>query len=251
MAQFAEDFYQQIKLGGEEEEKKIVSHFTQEIRKAIGDRSKLEKRWRRAHAMYEGLRPEKTHPWKGASNTNIPLVAIHASAIHARFMTTLFNPPGPFWHVRSRNPDYQDFSVSATDFLDWSRSNQFDLYDAVRDFAWDSIKLGMGVLKVSWIKREGTVYKNVEQSDGKFKIQKDTKTLEDRPNVEAVPPEKFIWPAGYDDVQTCPWVCHVNNYTKGQIKALKESKYIFGKIDDLVETFDSNDVTDRDRKSVV
>jgi len=244
MPKFAEGLYEQIETT-EEEAAAIVSHFTNQVRRGIADRSRLEKRWKRAHALYEGTRTDKNFPWKGASNTSIPLVAIHASAIHARFVTTLFNPPGPFWLVKARNPDFQDFSKSATDLLDWSRTNQFDLYDATRDFAWDSIKLGMGVLKATWLKREGTIYKHKKQKDGTFKVVKDTKVLEDRPNVEAVKPEKFVWSSGYDDIQTCPWLCHILNFTQGQIKGLKSSKFLFGDTDSLVEKFDSSDVTDR------
>src|SRR5437867_2079825 len=112
---FVEGLYEQLALTPEERVR-IATGYAEKVRKALGDRIILEQRWERAYRMFEGLRADKKFPWDGASNIHIPIVAIHASAIHARFMTTLFTPE-PFWHVRSRNSQFQDFSENAGEYL--------------------------------------------------------------------------------------------------------------------------------------
>lgn len=221
-----EELYQQITLTPEKETE-IASFFQREVEEGLAARKELETRWERALRLYDGKREEKNHPWKGASNIHIPLVAVHASAIHARFMTTLFTPE-PFWRVKAKAPDLQDFSRQATEYLDWSRQNQFNFYTAVRDFAWDSIKLGIGVMKVTWQRIRGPEVRYVRnQKNGKLEIVEDEVDIFDGPRVEAIPPHKFVWKSGYDDIQKAPWICHIMEFTRGEIKRMGKNKLLF------------------------
>ena len=246
------DLYEQISLS-KEEATTLADFYSTEVRKAIADRADLERRWERAYKLYEGLRPEKNYPWKGASNIHIPLVAIHASAIHARFMTTIFGSE-PFWRVRAKNPDLQDFSDAATEHLDWSRQNEFRLYDAVRDFAWDSIKYGLGILKITWRMRTGFVLFHELQKDGTYKIMEDERTIENRPHVEAIAPYMFVWPSDYPDVQTAPWVCHRIRYTPAELQEMEDDGWLHnvsGSIKGATSKTDHLDMIKGDSEGVI
>lgn len=243
MPKVAEGFYKQIELE-KDARLKLIDHFTEEINRAKGDRRELEERWERAHRLFEGRRTEKNFPWPGASNIHIPLVSSHVAAIHARFMTTLFTPE-PFWRVRARNPETQDFSTAATEFMEWAHINQFDWYGPVRDFSLDAIKLGIGILKVTWSRKRGKVFRYDENYD----IVEDDIDIEDQPKVEAVNPVHFLWPLDYDDIQTAPWICHEMIMTIGELKTLQSQGVLFN-VDKLIgaESTIKDDVTiERDR----
>lgn len=259
MARVVEELYEQIQLS-EDEEKQVGGYFFEEIRKALASRIELERRWERAYRLYEGIRPRKDFPWRGASNINIPLVAIHASAIHARFMTSLFTPE-PFWRVKSKNPDYQDFATAATEYLDWSQGNEFPFYEAVRDWAWDSIKVGLGVLKVTWKKRRGKQlrYEEVPKKSGvmgkigamfgatELKVVEDEVDIDDHPDVESIPTHHFVWPNGYHNVQTAPWVCHRMRLSPAQVEALYDQGWLHKGKDRIIGA----ETTIRDRIDIV
>lgn len=245
-----EDLYKQLTLT-DEQRKAIGTHFTDEVKKAIASRLELERKWERSYRLYEGLRPRKDFPWRGAANVNVPLVPIHASAIHARFMTSLFSPE-PFWRVRAKNPDYQDFAQAATDYLDWSQQSEFPFYEAVRDFAWDSIKYGLGVLKVTWKRRKGKKlrYERAEQGSAAgaepLTIAEDEVLIDDRPDVISIPPHLFVWPNGYDNIQTMPWICHMLRYSPEEVQALEDEGWLY----DVAETVKAVQVI-RDRIDMV
>lgn len=221
MAEVVEGFYRQIELE-ENRRSRLADHFHEVVNRAKADRRELEERWDKSQALYEGRRNEKRFPWPGASNIHVPLVSSHASAIHARFMTTLFAPE-PFWRVRAKNPDFQDFATSATNFMDWARQNQFPWYESVRDFSLDAIKLGLGILKVTWLRRRGPVFRYDED----YSIIEDEITIEDRPHVESVNPIDFLWPVDYDDIQTAPWIAHVQRFTPGELRSLQSDGFLF------------------------
>jgi hypothetical protein len=209
-----ETLYKQIDLPAESASK-LASYFQEQVMRGVADRADLEDKWERAHELFEGQRPPKNHPWPGCSNIHIPMVASHVVAIHARFMTTLFAPE-PFWRVRARNPDHVDFAKAATEYLDWARQNMFKWYEPIRDFSLDAINPGLGVLKITWRKREGKVYRY----DKDYNIVEDKAVIEDRPHVESISPDKFVWPAGYDNIQTCPWIAHIIDYTPADLRRL-------------------------------
>jgi hypothetical protein len=215
----AEELYEQLKFD-DKTARRIADELVSAVRRADTDRTELKEKWHRALALYEGKRPEKNFPWPGAANVHVPLVSSHVSAIHARFMTTFFTPE-PFWKVRSKNPELQDFADAATEYLDWSRQNEFPWYEVIRDWSLDVVKLGTGVLKITWKRRRGPMVRY----DEKYNVTRDDALLDDRPNVEAVEPEDFIWPAGFADVQEAPWVCHVLHYTPGEIRRLAKEGF--------------------------
>lgn len=214
-----EEFYQQAALSPEAAIK-LTSHFDSEINRALTDRADLEDKWERAHDLFEGKREPKNHPWIGASNIHVPMVASHVVAIHARFMTTLFAPE-PFWRVRAKDPEFKDFADDATEYMDWARQNLFDWYTAVRDFSLDAINPGLGILKLTWERLKGKTY----CYNDKYEIVENDEIISDKPKVESIPPNKFVWPAGYDNIQTCPWIAHIIEYTPGELKRLGASGY--------------------------
>lgn len=209
----------------EQEAQRLASDYTSTILRALADRVELETCWERAYKLYEGKRPERSFPWKGASNVHIPLVAIHGSAIHARFMTTIFGSE-PVWRVRARSPEQQDFATVATDYLEWARQNQFDFYNVVRDFAWDAIKFGLGIIRTGWTRRVGPLLAYEYAKDGTFQIvERDDVVIEDKPLLESVRPDRFIWPQGYDHVQKCPWIAFALRMSPDEVKQAYDDKY--------------------------
>jgi hypothetical protein len=217
----AEDLYKQFPLT-KEQETRVVAHFSTEVKKAKANRRDLEARWERAIKLHEGRRDPKNFPTKNASNVNVPMVPTHSAAIHARFMTSLFGQD-PLWKVQHRHPDYQDFAEQFTEYLDWGRTEQFPVYRAIRDFSYDAVKLGLGILKLSWLRRRGVEL----HYDEKFDIVEDEILVEDRPHVESIQPEYFVWADGSTDIQTAPWICHIRPFTPGQLVKRAKSKEIF------------------------
>lgn len=202
-----DELYRQISLTPERATT-VASEFATKVREAKAKRRDLEERWERAIKLYEGKREPKTHPTKDASNIHVPMVATHGSAIHARFMTSVFGQ-APMWKVSHRNPQYQDFAESATEYMDWGRTNQWPMYTATRDFTFDAIKVGLGVMKVTWLRRMGTELRYNEKQE----IIEEKTLIEDRPHVESIPPEFFVWSDGATDVQTADWVCHIRHFS--------------------------------------
>lgn len=223
----ADDLYQQFKLS-KEKAARVASEFTTLVRAAKANRRDLEQRWERAIKLHEGKREAKNHPVKDASNVHVPMVSTHAAAIHARFMTSLFGQD-PLWKVRHRNPLYQDFAEQSTEYLDWGRSEQFPVYRPVRDFSYDAVKLGLGILKLTWLRRSGVEL----HYDEKLNIVEDEILVEDRPQVESVPPEFFVWADGSTDIQTASWICHIRRFTAGQLVKRFRSKEIYNLADAL------------------
>lgn len=217
----AEDLYKQFSLT-KEKATKVAIHFSTEVRNAKANRRNLEDRWERAVKLHEGRRDPKNHPVKDAANVHVPMVATHGAAIHSRFMTSLFGQD-PLWKVRHRNPLYQDFAEQFTEYLDWGRTEQFPVYRPIRDFSYDAVKLGLGILKLTWLRRKGVELHYNE----KFEIVEDEILVEDRPNVESIQPEFFVWSEGASDIQTCPWICHIRKFTPGELVKRARSKEIY------------------------
>jgi len=220
-----DNLYQPLKIGAKEGAR-LAEDLATKVKRAKADRSELEARWERAHKLFEGIRPAKTTPWVDAANTHIPLVSTHASAIHARFMTSAFGQE-PVWTVKAKSPLFQDFAKAATEYMDWSARNEMGLYEAVRDAVWDAVKLNLGILKASWVREEGPIRKYQRGKDGKMRLVEQKGVIKNQPLVEAVAPHMFVWSPGATDIQTAEWVAQIHRLSPLQLRHLfKRSHFV-------------------------
>lgn len=231
---FVDDLYEPLKVS-QKLGREIAEYFATAVKNAKSGRGLLEQRWERAHKLFEGIRPEKSWPWKDCANTHIPLVSTHASAIHARFMTSIFGQE-PMWTVKPRQKKYLEFCNAATDGLDWSAKNEMGLYEAVRDAAWDAVKLNLGVLKCSWKREVGTYKRFVTDKKGKKRIKEVEGVLVNKPVVESIQPNLFVWEDGARDIQTAEWVCHILRLSPSQIRHMYRTSRLLTDKDALLQT---------------
>ena len=232
--EYVENLYEPLRLPAEDM-KKLAEDLATEVKNALEDRQPLIDRWVRAHKLFEGIREAKNFPFKDSANTNIPLVPTHGSAIHARFMTSTFGGE-PFWTVKSKNPEFQDFAEAATEYLDWSQRNEMGLYEAVRDAVWDAVKLGLGVLKGSWVRKEGKKRKYVRGEKGKMRLVEEEGIIENRPKVEAIPPHLFVWAPGSTDIQSAPWVAQIHRMHPEDVRAMFKGSAFNGEKKEITDT---------------
>ena len=180
---------------------------TWELQQALGNRSGLEQQWVAHLGQYRAPVDSsiKSFPWEGASNRTLPLSAMNANPLIAKFLTTL-HAPANLWTLQALNENWVNVVKPLQDYLEFLDVTVLKMFQTNYRALLEFIKLGTCIYKTGWFyeKRKGRSY------DAAGKIVSATK-LVSRPYVDFVSLQDFIIPGGYDNIQAddyrgAPWV---------------------------------------------
>jgi len=188
-------------------ESAFVEYLCADLSRTLGDRSALEQKWARWLDQYRApvTSAVKDFPWHGASNLTLPLTAMNADPLIARFMTTMHAPPY-LWTMQPLNERWVDVSKPMQDYLQFLDGRHLHMYDVNYRAVLEFIKLGTCIYKTGWAfeRRKKMSY----GADGKIE-----RTLEviSHPFVDHVSLVDFVMPPESYHIQPdqqggAPWV---------------------------------------------
>ena len=166
-----------------------------ELNRAEGARTQLERMWRNALRLYEGVprRRRRNMPIENASNLVLTIGAIAADSVYAQILNTIFNVD-PLLTVRqvAETGSLTEETKAMQRFVD-VLAGKIDLRQAVENTLLDNVQMGTGIMYVRW--REKRKKTKVDQ------------VVTRGPMVRSVPVEDFFLPGGaFDDLQNERWV---------------------------------------------
>src|ERR1700690_2712467 len=137
---------------------------------------------------YEAIPAEETRefPWHNASNLVVPIIAIHADTLLARFMAAIFKVK-PLWTTRLiglHGPETDGYRDSAEEFLNYVglEPDELDLYRVYHEWFGETIRLGTGVIKSPWFKKIEDQWAPAGDMSGSYEWLR--KTIYDGPRPE-------------------------------------------------------------------
>ncbi|GEM_PF-6367584 len=182
-----------------------------------------------SNRLYLGdpLTSRKTFPWDGAANLVIPLVGITVDSIVARIINTIFAVQ-PFWSAQALIKDLEPVVHPLQDFMEWSRTNELDLYAQVRSWIVEVVKHGWGYLKIYW---ESFTQRG-------FAIERGAARAKDRiirrPQIQHVLLADIICQAGIEDeLNQAEWISHRIRLTDGQLRWRKHDQ-VYTEVDKIL-----------------
>ena len=182
-----------------------------------------------SNRLYLGdpLTSRKTFPWDGAANLVIPLVGITVDSIVARIINTIFAVQ-PFWSAQALIKDLEPVVHPLQDFMEWSRTNELDMYTQVRSWIVEVVKHGWGYLKVYW---ESFTTRG-------FAIEAGAARAKDRiirrPQVQHILLADIICQAGIEDeLGQAEWIAHRIRLTDGQLNWRKHDR-VYNDVDKII-----------------
>lgn len=130
----------------------FLDYITLSLDRTLGDRSAIEKRWRKWLEQYRAPaeQPTKRFPFEGASNRVLPVTAMNADPLIARFLTTL-HAPANLWSLQPLNERWVDAAKPLQDFLQWADRRWLNMYEANARAVQEFVLLGTCVYKTGWL----------------------------------------------------------------------------------------------------
>lgn len=197
----------------------LMNYLREEITRALNDRRPLEEQWLRWQRMYKAI-PEqeiKEHPFYGAANLVLPVIATDVDTIFSRLMGILFTPPN-LWSCQPLREDAVQWAPRLQEFLRWAQNNELEAYDSTADFLLELAKLGTGVLKQRYRRKMEEVYEYRETPYGTIQQHSNVLT-KDSPVQQHVSLWDFLVPAGTTNrLQDAPWCAERITLTWAQLQ---------------------------------
>jgi hypothetical protein len=100
------------------------------------------------------LQRVRADPWRGASNTVVPLIRTAGDALAARIWGRMHTPLRT-WIVRTANEDTETIAHTADEFMNREARTTFDISSPTYDWALECAVLGSAVTQVAWEPRFG------------------------------------------------------------------------------------------------
>jgi hypothetical protein len=182
-----------------------------------------------SNRMYLGdpATARKNFPWDGAANLVIPLVGITVDSIVARIMNTIFAVQ-PFWSAQALIKDLEPVCNPLQDFMEWSRVNELQMYQQVRNWIIEVVKHGWAYLKVYW---ESFTQRTFVVSKGAARPHDQ---IVRRPQVQHVLLADIICQAGIEDeLNQAEWLGHRIRLTDGQMLWRKHDR-VYDEVDKII-----------------
>lgn len=228
------------------EEASLADWLDQELSESLSAHYALEEQLDKWQKAYDGepASPRKDFPWPNACNIVIPLIGIAVDSIVARIVNTLFSVT-PFWSIRPLNKEVELIAKPTEGFLEWSRSNEFNIYKEVRLWTPEVVKFGWGYIKCPWEVK--TVQEFILGDNGQpVPI---INTLR-RPNPHWVPIRDIVTQVGIEDeLEQAEWLAHRVQLTDGQLK-WREADGIYQGVDDVIKSKEDMSTTTTLRNGV-
>ncbi len=119
-------------------------------------RNKL-KRW---NDLFEGVRQEKTFPWKGACSTHVPLIEIHLAILHTGVVSTILDND-PVYYVRTMVPGLagsDDVDPNIEWFLNWVCKVQLKMDTTLSEIIHNAFRDPLACGCLDWVEELKKVY---------------------------------------------------------------------------------------------
>lgn len=205
---------------GTGQKESFVEYVCTDITRALGERSTLEKKWARWLDQYRApvTTEVKRFPWEGASNRTLPLTAMNADPLIARFVTTL-HAPAALWTLQPMNERWVNTSKPMQDYLEYLDINELHMYDVNYRAVLEFVKLGTCIYKTGWSFERR---KSLKYNDRGL-LERGEEFLS-HPFVDHVSLEDFLIPAQSYEIQPdrqggAPWVAERFYLRQGEFLA--------------------------------
>lgn len=231
-----EDQDEQLNLDPEKESD-ILRRLNVLIPNAIEAQAGKRTEWDNADRNYKGDLPERTVPWEGASNINVPITKTKLRKLTRKLKGAVFRHR-PIWPLEAQKESEVDRVEKTEQFLDYKGKRDMKVEIPANHVLNDDGRYGTGIMKVPWVLEQEDVTE-VETWDGtqddqleKFHaLYPDAKT--DAPDVyarlffdrepgvtatvsykkttyrgprpERIHPKNMVVPKGYTDINKMPF----------------------------------------------
>ncbi len=193
---------------------RLARHLVVQLRNAQSSRSQLEEKWKMYERAYrtKPMFEKKDFPFEGCSNLVVPLIATDVDKVYAWIMAMLFGQDN-LWSVSAWRPDWMDFASKAQEFLEWSQSNELNIYPEIADWVKELCLLGTSVLKTRYDRQVEKVYEYREQQttngqQGQVFERQARVMMKDQPKVEHLSVWDFYLDPAATKVEDAAWCAH-------------------------------------------
>lgn len=139
--------------------------------------------------------------WTGNSNIVVPITSTGVDAIFASVMSTIF-AGDRFYNISPTQSEiWRQPAEELSSFLEWARTNDFNLYDVATDGILEALKLGTSIIFAGY--QYFTAKQRVMTRSGRTVIQE--RPIKDGVALSCIRLMDFIIPANALDVQSAPW----------------------------------------------
>ena len=206
-----------LKLNYEE----LVDRVIQDYDK--GDLGGRKKYYENSLKQYRGELPEKTKPWKGCSNVNVPVTEIVVDTYHANLMDSFF---GGYDIVDIKPVSANDVDTAAKrkQFLNWQLVNEIDLQKVIDKVIEISLIYGDCFIKLRYardvqIKKEVSIQTVIDENGQPVEQEIENEiedVLYDAPKIDVPLPDEIILSPDATGLQKqdCRYIIHRVDITK-------------------------------------
>lgn len=127
---------------------------------------------RRWNDLLEGIVEETDFPWEGASQLNVPLVALHINTLHSVIARSILTVD-PFWFGKTLDKELRPHIPDIEGALNYKARSELNIVDAVRQVLFTTPRDGTGWLWTPWVEEYETtpdseVVRSVEEFTAAF-----------------------------------------------------------------------------------
>jgi hypothetical protein len=137
---------------------KLSAFLNQKLQKTIEARSsQIEQKMTQWESNYQGIprtQGTRTTPFVGAANFVPGLIRMHVDIMHARIQGLLWGVKPfwkPTWYSSSIKHEWLD---QLSEWMDYKWYNEIEAFDSVDASLHDVAKLGVSILKPTWVERQ-------------------------------------------------------------------------------------------------
>ena len=189
---------------GDKKQQDLLRYLEDEVQTVQEERTTLLDDLEKLNKVYEGRLAEKTWPWKGCSNIQVPLISSHVDAIHANFMNSVFEKD-PFWAVRSLSPGSYGLAKETENFMQYGSEHVWRMYDVCADWFKGGIMDGTAIIDLNWDEKYQWVYTESKDGDGNVEYFPEPKLIYRGPKFSSIPLENFYCPNRFPELHQMPW----------------------------------------------
>jgi len=185
------------------EKQRLINHFVFEIDTSESEREAMVDDLIEEIKAYEARPgPQKQHPWPGASNLVVPLIASMVDATFPRLHATIFGASNIIT-VEEGPEDFADHAKAWQFFNNWSMIEELNLESVSDSWFLESIIHGTSVVKLTWerLERETLAY-----NDNGEVVEKSLEIVRNQPVLEHVNLEDFLIRLHEHDISAAEWV---------------------------------------------
>lgn len=176
----------------------FLGYIYEEMSRALGNRGDLEQLWANRLDQYRALVTNeiKRFPYENSANYTLPVTAMDADPLIARFVTTLHTPSN-LWTVQALNEKWVDIAKPMQDYLEYLDQTRLKMYDVNYRAMLDFVKLGTTIYKHGWT-FERRMKQTYDPQTGKLQRREDILSA---PFVDHVPLQNFLIPPEASQIQ--------------------------------------------------